>query len=205
MKTCTKCNKCKALTEFSKRSNRPCGLASQCKVCMNAATKKWQQKNREKYNAGQRKWRQNNREKHNASSLKRSKRPEYKKRANARNKERYRTDPQYRLAKNLRSRVHNVLKGNVKSAPTMTMLGCSFMHLQDYLEKQFLPGMTWENHGPVWHVDHMMPCASFDLTDPEQQRQCCHYTNLQPMWGSENISKSDKVIYNRTWNGFRWE
>tara|TARA_B110000008_G_C16831102_1_gene508578 strand:+ start:424 stop:939 length:516 start_codon:yes stop_codon:yes gene_type:complete len=171
---------------------------------MNAATMKWQQKHREKYNAKNRKWRENNREKHNASSLKRSKRPEYKKKRNARSKKRYRTDPQYRLAKNLRSRVHNVLKGNVKSAPTMTMLGCSFMHLQDHLTMRFQQGMTWENYG-TWHADHMMPCASFDLSDPEQQRRCFHYTNLQPMWGSENISKSDKVIYNRTWNGFRWE
>ena len=50
----------------------------------------------------------------------------------------------------------------------------------------------------------MMPCASFDLSDPEQQRQCCHYTNLQPMWARENISKCDKIIYKREWNGNKW-
>ena len=189
MKTCTKCNKCKELTEFSKHCRMPDGLASRCKVCKNAYGKKWNQ---------------NNPEKKRASSRKSSKRPEVKKRRNARQRERIKTDPQFRLARNLRRRFNHALKGKVKSAKTMKLLGCSFLHLMDHLEKQFLPGMTWENQGK-WHIDHMMPCASFDLEDPEQQRQCCHYTNLQPMWGSENISKSDKVIYNRTWNGFRWE
>ena len=139
-----------------------------------------------------------------ASNRKRQKRPEVKKRINARHKERYSTDPQYRLACRLRSRVRHALKGNNKSASTMTLLGCSITHLKDYLSMRFQPGMTWENQGK-WHVDHMIPCASFDLEDPEQQRQCFHYTNLQPMWASENISKQDKILYNRTWDGTRWK
>ena len=219
MKTCTKCNQSKALTEFNKRSASRDGLTSRCKVCKKADKKKWYQNNREKDNAYSKKWhqnnlekarasvrksRENNREKYNASQRKRSKRPEYKKKANARAKERYHTDPQYRLKKLLRKQLHRALKGKNKSASTMTLLGCSIPHLKDHLEKQFLPGMTWENHGPVWHVDHMMPCASFDLSYPEQQRQCCHYTNLQPLWGPENISKGDTIIYNRTWAGTRW-
>jgi hypothetical protein len=53
--------------------------------------------------------------------------------------------------------------------------------------------MTWENHGRYgWHIDHIRPCASFDLADPEQQRKCFHYTNLQPLWASENMRKGDK-------------
>jgi hypothetical protein len=52
--------------------------------------------------------------------------------------------------------------------------------------------MSWENHGE-WHIDHIRPCASFsDLTQLEQQKQCCHYTNLQPLWAIDNILKSDK-------------
>ena len=54
--------------------------------------------------------------------------------------------------------------------------------------------MTWENHGRYgWHIDHIMPCSSFDLTDPEQQKKCFHYTNLQPLWAHENMSKGAKI------------
>ena len=203
MKYCTKCKQTKELTEFHKDSSRRDGLQSQCKVCKKAQIKKWKQNNPEKTRASVRKYRKKNPEKERARDKKRSKRPEYKKRKNARHRERIKTDPQYRLAHNLRSRVHNVFKGKAKSASTMTLLGCSIPHLKDHLEKQFLPGMTWENYG-TWHMDHMMPMASFDLNDPEQQRQCCHYTNLQPMWATENMCKNAKVIYNRVWNGFRW-
>ena len=214
MKVCTKCKQTKAFTEFSKRSRSRDGLQTRCKVCRktyyqtnrekaNAKAKKWAQTNRERVNANNRKYYQNNREKKRASLRKRSKRPEAKKRRNARLKKRYHTDPQYRLACNLRSRVHDALKGKNKSASTMAMLGCSYTHVMEHLEKQFQPGMTWENQGE-WHADHMMPCASFDLTDPEQQRRCFHYTNLQPMWASENISKQDKILYNRVWNGNQW-
>jgi hypothetical protein len=218
MKTCTKCNKTKQLTEFYKRSASSDGFAYRCKVCTNAATKKYKQNNPEKARALTRKWKQNNREKCRArdrkryennrekcraSVRKRQKRPEVRKKINARNRERYRTDPLYRIKTILRARLGMALKGKVKSAKTMKLLGCSYSHAQNHLEKQFLPGMTWENHG-TWHVDHMMPCNSFDLEDPEQQRRCFHYTNLQPMWGKENMSKQDKILYNRTWNGCRW-
>ena len=203
MKTCTKCNKTKALTEFYKDSSKRDGLNSRCKVCHNAAIKKWQQNNPEKRRASLRKHYQNNREKRNASSRKRSKRPEVKKKKRARHRERYHTDPQYRIKKILRSRLRRALKGKNKSARTMKLVGCSIPHLMEHLKKQFSPGMTWENQGK-WHVDHMMPCASFDLSDPEQQRRCFHYTNLQPMWGTENISKGDNILYNRVWNGCRW-
>ena len=176
MKTCTKCKQTKQLTEFGKRSASHDGLQSRCKVCR----KKIRQNNRKKENATARKWCQNNREKIRASDRKSSQRPEYKKRKNARHRERMKTDPLYRLAKNLRCRLLKALKGKSKSASTMSLLGCSQKHAKDHLATQFQPGMTWKNHG-TWHVDHMMPCASFDLSDPEQQRRCFHYTNLQPV------------------------
>jgi len=203
MKYCKGCKQTKALTEFHKHSNTHDGLQTQCKVCRNAARKKHYQTNREKVNAKAKKYYENNREKVNASTRKSNQRPEVKKRVNARVRERYRTDPQFRLRKSLRARLRKALKGKTKSASTMVFLGCTITHLKDYLSMRFQPGMTWENQGE-WHVDHMIPCASFDLTDPEQQRRCFHYTNLQPMWAKENISKGDTILYNRTWDGNKW-
>ena len=71
------------------------------------------------------------------------------------------------------------------------LTGADIDVVKAHLERQFVDGMTWENRG-AWHVDHIRPCASFDLTDPEQQRQCFHYTNLQPLWAEDNLAKSDR-------------
>ena len=69
-------------------------------------------------------------------------------------------------------------------------LGCTIKELKIYLESKFQPGMTWENHGRFgWHIDHEVPLSSFDLTDREQFLKACHYTNLQPLWWNENLSK----------------
>ena len=57
--------------------------------------------------------------------------------------------------------------------------------------------MTWENHGlKGWHYDHIIPLSHFNLTDIEQQKKACHYTNLQPLWWWENLEKSDKILTN---------
>jgi hypothetical protein len=65
--------------------------------------------------------------------------------------------------------------------------------LKGYLAGKFKDGMTWENHGE-WHIDHIKPCASFNLLDEGEQKKCFHYTNLQPLWASENLSKGCKFI-----------
>ena len=88
----------------------------------------------------------------------------------------------------------SVLKGRYKSKPTLKLLGCSFEECWQHLESKFQPGMTKENYG-LWHVDHIRPCVSFDLTDPEQQKICFHYTNLQPLWAIDNMKKGSKINY----------
>jgi hypothetical protein len=78
---------------------------------------------------------------------------------------------------------------------TFDLLGCNISEAKEHLEKQFKEGMIWENHGTHgWHIDHIIPCASFDLTYPEQQKKCFHYTNLQPLWAKENMSKGSNII-----------
>jgi hypothetical protein len=104
-----------------------------------------------------------------------------------------RDNTNYGIAKRIRSRVYRVLRGALKSAPTECLLGCTWQQLRDHLEARFKRGMTWDNYGSVWHIDHIVPCAEFDLSKPEQQRQCFHFSNLRPLSARENISKSDKV------------
>ena len=75
----------------------------------------------------------------------------------------------------------------------MKLTGCNILFLKEYLEAKFKKGMNWENYG-VWHVDHIKPCASFNLMKKEEQEKCFHYTNLQPLWAIENIKKGKKFI-----------
>ena len=107
---------------------------------------------------------------------------------------RWDSDPQFKMACVCRSRLHDVLGRKEKAANSRELVGTDWAGLVAHLEAQFLPGMSWENYGyETWHVDHIRPCASFDLTDPEQQRQCFHYTNLQPLWAKDNLSKSARL------------
>lgn len=100
-------------------------------------------------------------------------------------------DVNYALLLRLRTRTNAFLKGR-KSFSTMQLVGCSLDELKSHLKSLFKPGMSWNNRSE-WHIDHKLPCASFDLTEPEQQKRCFHYTNLQPLWWWENLAKSDKI------------
>lgn len=104
---------------------------------------------------------------------------------------RYRSDIQQKIKSNLSSRMRQLFKKN--GSRTVDFIGCSIDELKQHLENQFLPGMSWDNYGlHGWHVDHIKPCTKFDLSDPEQQKACFHYTNLQPLWAIDNIKKSNK-------------
>ena len=107
----------------------------------------------------------------------------------------YNGEPTFKLAVCLRGRIRKALRGISKSDATLTLLGCSLEELKAHLESQFLPGMTWKNYGyRGWHVDHARPCASFDLTDSQQQAVCFNYRNLRPMWRFDNQSKGSRVV-----------
>ena len=74
----------------------------------------------------------------------------------------------------------------------MELIGCSKEELIKHLESQFIEGMTWENWSlNGWHIDHIRPISSFDLSDPAQAKECFHYSNLQPLWAIDNLKKSD--------------
>lgn len=111
-----------------------------------------------------------------------------------RNKQR-REDVDYRLLCNLRSRLHHALKGANKSQRTMKLVGCTIPFLKSWLENKFMVGMSWDNYGSVWVVDHVMPCASYDLRVKSEQEECFHYFNLQPLFVKDNLLKGDSVSF----------
>lgn len=104
-------------------------------------------------------------------------------------------DPEFKLLHTLRSRLNSALKNKKapKNIKTLDFLSCSCSFLINYLEAKFQEGMTWENHGQ-WHIDHIKPCAAFNILDEEELKKCFHYTNLQPLWAKENLIKGKKIL-----------
>ena len=113
-----------------------------------------------------------------------------------RERERLNTDPAYAFTRLLRSRVGKAVKAQYtkKAAKTMDLIGCTVSRLLAHLESQFLPGMTWDNYGRRgWHIDHILPCASFDLSRPAHQKKCFHYSNLRPAWSHHNEGRGSRI------------
>lgn len=109
--------------------------------------------------------------------------------------EKFRKTPQGKIRYALSGRIWQLLAGcgGKKTESTLQLLGCSLEEFKICIEAAWLPGMSWENYGFYgWHLDHIRPCASFDLTDPEQQRVCFHYMNFQPLWAADNLRKGAK-------------
>ena len=151
---------------------------------------------KEVYNKIRRERRKNDpeyRKKINEARNEYGKRPEQKIKRNKYLKNKLKTDYNYKLIHTIRVRIKDVLRGHSKSDSTINMLGCTINELWKHLESTFKPGMTKENHG-LWHVDHIIPCSSFDLSKPEEQAKCFHYSNLQALWAHENLSKGDKFV-----------
>lgn len=192
-----------------------CWLIAECNKQLEANRKRWldwANKNRDRIRAVGLAWRERNREHVNASSRKwasanlpkrravnqawRENNEEERKRIAREYMKRRYEDPTFRLRHLSRNRIHRALaygKG-AKSARTHELIGCSVEQLRAHLEAKFQPGMSWENYGPVWHVDHVRPCASFDLSDPVQQRACFHFSNLQPLFAEDNIRKHCRIL-----------
>ena len=119
--------------------------------------------------------------------------PETKELTRNRYNHRYNTDINFRISKLCRSRILRALKGLNKSASTMKLIGCTSDELRKHIESLFKPGMTWENQGKGgWDIDHIIACATFNLVDPEQQRICFNWSNLQPLEHIANISKGTR-------------
>lgn len=180
-----------------------------CQECFNKRAKEYKQKNKAKIKKQNEEYRQKNKAKikkryqkyrqENKEKIKKrykeyrqKNKEKIKEKVNKYLKNRRMTDINFKIRCNLRTRVWEAVKNNYKHAKTLELLGCSIEFLKQYLESKFKPGMTWENYGD-WHIDHIKPCVSYNLADPEQQRECFHYTNLQPLWAHENLKKGARI------------
>lgn len=134
---------------------------------------------------------ENNKEKIKARQKALYKDKEFVKKRNAHLKKKRQTDLNFYNSGLILCRIKNAINKNIcgPAPKTTLLLGCSIQEARAHLEKQFKPGMSWENRSS-WHIDHIVPRAAFDLTDLEQQKKCFHYTNMQPLWPKENHEKS---------------
>lgn len=99
-------------------------------------------------------------------------------------------NPEWVIKHRLRSRIYSVLKSKrtIKAHGTVQLLGIEIPEFKKYLESLFLPNMSWSNRNE-WHIDHILPCCSFNLNDPDQQKVCFNYKNLRPLWKKDNLAK----------------
>lgn len=219
MKKCSKCGKIKSKKEFSKNSGASDGLRSQCKECRSIAQKKYRSKHKKERAQYKKRLRARNRSsgytppkfKRCSSCKKVLSSDNFYRNASEkdglcsrckdckwrRELQRRFIDPQYRMAHILRNRLTYIFRRK-KTGSAVKDLGCSLEYFIKYMESKFYPHprtgekMTWENHGE-WHVDHIVPLAAFDLTKRDHVIFACHYTNLQPLWAEENLSKGAKL------------
>jgi hypothetical protein len=106
------------------------------------------------------------------------------------------TNIHFKLLHNVRSRLNAALArdNHKKTSRTIFYLGCTIEFFKAYIETQFDSTMTWDNHGTYWHLDHIRPCASYDLRDMAQALQCFNYKNYQPLEAKANQSKGAKLL-----------
>jgi hypothetical protein len=187
MKKCNKCTIQKPISEFNNNKKSKDGKSTHCKQCM--AERYINMK--EKYKENSRNWYLNNKDKHSAHVAQYQK--ENKISLDVFRKGYYhdtlKKDINYKIANNLRTRLCKMIK-NDRLSLGVDILGCSVSELKDYLDNLLLPEMTWENYGDVWEIDHILPCASFNLENTEEQKICFHYTNHQPLFKTTEIAES---------------
>jgi hypothetical protein len=165
-KVCSCCKQELLFNNFNKQKGGRFGISGECKICLSSRNKIWKEN-------GGKEW------ENNWTKIQRQ------------------TNPQWKLKQVLRCRYLDALKRHTsggrinKHHSAIELLGCSIEFYKQHLEQQFKPDMTWENHGELWEIDHIKPCAAFDLTDVNQQKECFNYINTQPLYYSENRSKGD--------------
>lgn len=195
---CNFCKEFKLLEDFNKHPRTADNRNTKCKECEKKYKKMYRETNKLKIKKARVVYYKNNKEFVDANTRKNA--HKYTKTHTIYMRKYINENIENRLRKNLRKRTWDALNrvGTVSEEGTCELLGCSPLEFKEYLEERFLQGMSWDNYGKLkdgsygWEIDHIRPCNSFNLTSLEQQRECFHYTNTQPLWACDNRSKSDK-------------
>lgn len=186
MKKCKDCQIEKPIDDFFKNKNFKSGYTAKCKECFQKVYY-WQKKNKIlEY--------QKNYYKDNVIKIRNRIKSYRKKNRNIINRKvlEYRNNNlEVKILHRLRNRIQKAIKNNIKSQSTIELLGCSIEEFKKYLELGFINGISWENYGSYWHIDHIIPCVFFDLSKKEDQKKCFHYTNMRPLEAYKNLSKND--------------
>ena len=208
--------------EYFKKTPSKNGMSLTCKKCTEIKSKEYRTKNKEKISKKKAEYNKKNAEKiaeynkkyqeknkhelskkskeyreKNKDHFLEEKRRRYatydKEKRNEGLRKKYNADIEYKLSVLCSSRIKAAIGKNEQYGNCKELLGCDIAELKIYLESKFKKGMTWDNYNiKGWHIDHIMPCAAFDFSKEEDQRKCFHYTNMQPLWASENHHKSGK-------------
>lgn len=180
-KQCANCKEWKTLDFYNSNKTKVDGLNAECKSCSHFINKKWRDNNKE-YNQNRMKlWEIENIE-HRKKYRKEYHRQE-------------RSDALCKLYINYLRRIREMIPIEHRPKKLLSLLCCSIDDLMKHLEHQFDDKMNWSNNTiDGWHVDHIVPCDYFDLKNPTHQKRCFHWSNLQPLWGKENMSKSNKML-----------
>lgn len=201
MKKCCRCGEIKPLDNFYINRHVKSGLSSKCIPCEKQYQIEYRSDefNRKRKNINDKKYYHQNKEifaqKRKEYDLKNPERQkEYNrvnlKKNNLTQNKRYNQDINYKLRKLATARVYLILNGKSKSKRTLEILGCTADEFRQYLESMFSPEMNWQNHGEIWEIDHILPCASFDFTQEGNIEKCFHYTNHQPLFKTTEIAES---------------
>jgi hypothetical protein len=169
MKKCNICGKIKSVDDFHKNITCKDGFHGCCKDCKKQRDKERKEKRKE--------------------TIKKQEAVYYKTRKQLR-----KINVNYRLRHRLSNRLAKIF--NYKDIYKVNeIIGCTVAELKNHLESQFLPGMTWKNYGFYgWHIDHIRPCSSYNLSDINQVKKCFHFSNLRPLWWQDNLSKGSQFF-----------
>ena len=173
---CSTCGESKPSAEFNNNQTKATGKSDACRPCHRQKASDYYYANKEKRAQKMKEWREKNRD-HIKQFC----------------RERRRANEPYAIGERLRIRLWQAIRGKVKKPVSAVRdLGCELDYFKLYIAAMFKEGMTWDNYGKVWHLDHRRPLALVDWTSVEQARAAVHYTNLQPLFVHENLSKGKR-------------
>lgn len=205
LKRCAKCNSVKEVIYFPKRKNRNNNPSSYCYECEKKRSIDYYDENTEECNKRSRRYMERTGYAKDYNKKNRSRLNEKAKKWIKENPEKirkyvnkkYKENLNYKIEKRLRVSFYRAVRRQYKTKSVIRLIGCQIDQFILYLESLFTEGMTWDlfDNGKI-HIDHIIPCKAFDLTNPIHQMACYYHKNLRPMWGSENIKKGGKYSIN---------